>query len=118
MHWKAAAARCYSVLGPFRRLTDASHSVLSCHAVQARAQVEAAKQQLVLLEAEADGARIRGQAEAQAAEVRDEWRVLDNAAAALHAPKPHGFLYQHTHSCVPACAGVAAPHRPCVNNLF
>lgn len=38
-------------------------------ALQARAQVEAAKQQLVLLEAEADGARIRGQAEAQAAEV-------------------------------------------------
>jgi hypothetical protein len=36
---------------------------------QARAQVESAKQQLVLLEAEADGARIRGQAEAQAAEV-------------------------------------------------
>lgn len=42
-----------------------------CRAVlcQARAQVESAKQQLVLLEAEADGARIRGQAEAQAAEV-------------------------------------------------
>lgn len=39
-------------------------------AAQARAQVEAAKQQLVLLEAEADGARIRGHAEAQAAEVR------------------------------------------------
>lgn len=38
--------------------------------LQARAQVEAAKQQLVLLEAEADGARIRGQAEAQAAAVR------------------------------------------------
>jgi Tfp pilus assembly protein PilV len=36
---------------------------------QALAQVEAARQQLVLLQAEADGARIRGNAEAQAAEV-------------------------------------------------
>jgi hypothetical protein len=37
--------------------------------VQARAEVDAAKQQLVLLQAEADGARIRGNAEAQAAQV-------------------------------------------------
>jgi hypothetical protein len=37
--------------------------------VQARGEVDAAKQQLVLLQAEADGARIRGNAEAQAAQV-------------------------------------------------
>jgi hypothetical protein len=37
--------------------------------IQARAEVDAAKQQLVLLQAEADGARIRGNAEAQAAQV-------------------------------------------------
>lgn len=42
-----------------------------CCWLQARAQLEAAKQQLVLLAAEADGARIRGHAEAQAAEVRE-----------------------------------------------
>lgn len=101
----------------FSRLADASHSVPSCHAVQARAQVEAAKQQLVLLEAEADGARIRGQAEAQAAEVRDEGRVLGSAAAALHVPIPDGFLYQQIHSCVPVRAGIATPHRPCMNHL-
>lgn len=54
----------------------AQHAPTCCHMgvgwlclLQARAQVEAAKQQLVLLEAEADGARIRGQAEAQAAAV-------------------------------------------------
>lgn len=37
--------------------------------LQARAEVDAAKQQLVLLQAEADGARIRGNAETQAAQV-------------------------------------------------
>lgn len=47
--------------------------VAVAHPPQAHAQVDAAKQQLLLLDAEADGARIRGQAESQAAEVSRLW---------------------------------------------
>jgi hypothetical protein len=43
------------------------------YVLQARAEIDAAKQQLVLLQAEADGARIRGNAEAQAAQV--SWTI-------------------------------------------
>lgn len=70
--------------------------------LQARAQVEAAKQQLVLLEAEADGARIRGQAEAQAAVVRACGEHVANVvegtpawSGAQHGLKPGGVSSPH-----------------------